>query len=271
MKQFIFTLATLSAIPFTNGSDLLGSNLTKDWFAPVAHAHESANGAPFIHPLTLETAFTGRKLFLDYGYSTGTEEREIEYEIELELALTRRLGILLELPFLNLEESGESSEEGFGNIGVAGRALLLEHENFLLSFNLEFGLPTGEGEVSDNEYSVEPSLLAWINLGNNWSLQTALGYEYAFQSDESELFFDAALIYNIGTAFTPQDSLSATFEISNEIGLSNDESGDTTTSGVAGLIYNWNENFTFRGGYTFPLSNRREFSKGFTLGIIHEF
>jgi hypothetical protein len=62
------------------------------------HTHFSVEGTPRVHAFNTEPAFFDRGLFFDAVW-TGTDEG-VEYELatEMEWALTRRIGVVLEVP-----------------------------------------------------------------------------------------------------------------------------------------------------------------------------
>lgn len=71
-----------------------------DFLEPFEHLHFSERGTPIIHSFGIEAAFTGRDLFLDHIYIKGDGFTEHESELELEWAFTKRLGVILEVPYI---------------------------------------------------------------------------------------------------------------------------------------------------------------------------
>ena len=86
-----------------------------------------------MHLFFSEPAFLDRDLFLDYRIVRGEDGTEIELESELEWAFTRRIGLVIEAPYGFLNPKEESTENGFGDIAIAPRALLMDTERFLLA------------------------------------------------------------------------------------------------------------------------------------------
>jgi len=181
-----------------NSGDYLGLDFSRGWFErPGAHNHSSQNSsANYIHPLTVEAAFNDNDFFLDYAFNSFDDEDEHEIEIELELALTRRIGLVLETAYEFENEDG-STNEGFADLGIAARFVLAEYKNFIATANLEFSLPTGDDDFSENQITIEPGLLFWFNLGNGFTLNTAVGIEHETESEENEFFFNAALVKHV--------------------------------------------------------------------------
>ncbi|MEO6435326.1 MAG: hypothetical protein ABIP55_06140, partial [Tepidisphaeraceae bacterium] len=82
--------------------DPLGFSLTQAWLDPWPHADLSRRGTPFVHLFNLEPAFLDRDLILSYRFTNAPDEREAELEAEIEWALTRRIGLLIETPYVLL-------------------------------------------------------------------------------------------------------------------------------------------------------------------------
>ena len=99
----------------------LGSDSGHDWLTPWPHSHFSERGTPFVHPFNIEPAFLGRELFLSYGSVRGSEGDEAELEMELEWAFTRRIGMIVEAPLIQLDPTAQTQ-----NLALAILRLRLE-------------------------------------------------------------------------------------------------------------------------------------------------
>jgi hypothetical protein len=62
--------------------------------------HANPCGTPFVHGFLTEPAFLGRDLFVDMTRSGD----ETEAEVEVEWSLTRRLGLVAELPYIDADD-----------------------------------------------------------------------------------------------------------------------------------------------------------------------
>lgn len=259
--------ASLSSHDREHSDNYLGFDILRGWLdSPSAHDHsiDSATGrSRYIHPLTVEAAFNDGDFFVDYVFNSFDDEDEHEIEIELELALTRRLGVVFEAAY-EFENEGGSTEEGFADIAVAARFVLVETKNFITTANLELELPTGENDFSSNELVVEPGLLTWIDLGNGFTLNTAIGLEIGTESDELEFNFDAALVKDFG------GPIALSLEFRNEVGLRDEERGDITSEATLGGIYRLNDSTSLRGGWSFPVSSS-EFNGGAIASFNYSF
>ena len=217
----------------------------------------------YIHPLTVEAAFNDNDFFLDYAFNSFDDEDEHEIEVELELALSRRFGLVLETAYEFENEDG-STNEGFADFGVAARIVLVEYQNFIATANLGFGIPIGDDDFTEDQFTLEPGLLFWFNLGNGFSLNTAIGAEYGTESEETELSFDAALVKQV---YGP---LALTFESRNTVGVNGDERGDITSEATLGAVYQFSDYTAIRAGWSFPIDNS-EFNGGAILSLNYAF
>ena len=257
----------LSSSPLSNShhhdhshhtEDYFGFDFFSGWFDPVPphdHSLASADGrSRQIHPLTIEAAFNDSDFFLDYAFNSFDDEDEHEIEIELELALTRRFGLIFETAYEFEVEDG-STEEGFGDLTIATRFVLAEFKHIISTANIEFGIPTGDDDFSADELVLEPSLLTWFDLGNDLTLNTALGLEIGTESNELSFIFDAAIVKGFS------GPLALTLEFRNEVGLRDEEEGEITSEATLGAIYRFNKHTSVRAGWSFPISND-EFNGG---------
>lgn len=228
-----------------------------------------------------------RGLILDYGFRDEKEGREQEIGAELAWAFSRRLGVILEIPYVFLDHDGEGSVDGFGNLAVSPRFLLAECERFLLAFGLEIATTTGDtdGGIAEDEVALAPSLSAWLDLGDWWTLSIQPGIECPVESGDNEFFVRSALIHTIAPgdghnggssdhehiAGHPSGLLSLIFETNIAIGLEGPEDGEWKAEGIVGFSGELWENVDGRIGYQFPLSSTQELHSGVICGLIYHF
>jgi len=261
----------------------------KAWFDRSEHRHVSAAGTPMAHPFRLEPASIHEDLFVDYSYREGAEGKEHEVELEVEFALSRRIGLVMELPYSYLDAGDGASVNGFGDLAIAPRFLLAEYKKFFLAFNIEVELPTGNKSrgLGGSGFAFAPSFSTWHDLGNWWVLNTQTGLETSSQGDE--LFVLASLIHTFGNkrwgralqknaevdhghadhehVHSPQGLLSLILEMDSRIGLSGDAGkGQVGVEGIVGAYYGVTETFNLRLAYQFPLTSPREFDRGLIVG-----
>lgn len=268
-----------------------GFDLTTGWFQAPHHSHLSPLGTPLIHSFRLEPAFTHRDLFIDYGYHTGPEGYENEIELELEWAITRRFGMIFEVPYIFESPDGGPDVDGFGDFAFSPRLLLVETERFLMSFGVEAEAPTGDAGrgLGDDEWKIAPNFATWYDLGNWWTLNTQIGWERTLESDSSEMFVRASLIKTLrsgghghddhdddgdqghGNDHLEPGNLSLLFEVDGMVGLTEEEDGVVTAEGIVGLYYGLGEDLDVRFGYAFPLSEPREIDSGVSIGLVKHF
>ena len=189
MKPFTISLA------FAALSTTLVS--ASDFLAPFEHVHLSQRGTPYVHSFGIEPAFTGRDLFLDHTYIKGDGFNEHESELELEWAFTKRLGVIVEVPYIWEDEEGVGSASGFGDLAIVPRALLLENECFLLTAQIETILPTGSSAFG-GDTAIAPGIAMWNDLGNWFTLNSQVSIEHVFDEDSTELLFGVGLVKTFG-------------------------------------------------------------------------
>jgi hypothetical protein len=175
-------------------------DLTEGWFDRPVHSHFSRLGTPMIHSFHVEPAFTRQDLLLDYSTRSETGRNEQEISAELEWPLSRRLGLIFEIPYVFVDTDDGGPIDSFGNLAISPRVLLAEYERFLLAFNLEVETTTGDTDagIAEDEVALGPSLSTWLDLGNWWALNAQSGFEYPVESTDAEFFVRSALIHTFG-------------------------------------------------------------------------
>ena len=143
-----------------------------EFLAPFTHIHASKNGTPYVHSFGIEPAFSGRDLFIDHTFIDGDGFTEHETEIELEWAFTKRLGMIVEVPYAWEDEEGVSTKSGFGDLAIVPRALLIESDRFLLTAQAEIALPTGSRNFG-GDTAIAPGIAMWNDLGNHFTLNSS--------------------------------------------------------------------------------------------------
>lgn len=257
-----------------------------DFMKPFDHIHFTPRGTPIIHSFGVEPAFTGRDLFIDYSYTEGDGFTEHEAEVELEWAFTKRLGVILEVPYVWEDEEGEGSASGFGDLAIVPRALLVVSDRFMLTAQIEAGLPTGSSTFG-SETSVAPGIAMWHDLGNWFTLNTSIAVAHGFDSGETELEFGIGLVKSFGEKpdlshehhghdhshdhHTAAGLVHLHLELTGSAPLNGDDKGDFETEGLIGVSYGLLPEMDIRLGYRFPISTPHEFDHGLTTGLIYHF
>jgi hypothetical protein len=287
MKQTALLLATsaLAASPASSGEIHIPES--GGYFAPFEHLHFSELGTPIVHSFGIEPAFTGRDLFLDHTYRKGDGFTEHENDFELEWALTRRLGLIVEVPYLWDDEEGIDSASGLGDLAIVPRAILIESPRFLLTAQVETVLPTGSSTFG-GDTAIAPGIALWNDLGNWFTLNTNIAVEHGFDEDSTELRFGFGLVKSFGEKPTgigyghdhsecehhhhsSAGLLHLHLEVTGSTPLNGDGRGDFYTEGLVGASYGVRPELDIRLGYQFPISSPREFDHGLTGGLIFHF
>ena len=281
MKSFIPAIAATSLFSIAQ-LPAEESAYAESFFAPFEHLHFSPEGTPIVHSFGIEPAFTGRDLFLDYSWREGNGITEHEAEIEIEWAFTKRLGIIVEVPYLYEDEENVGSEKGFGDLAIVPRALLIDADCFMLTAQIEAGLPTGSSAFG-GETSIAPGIAMWNDLGNWFTLNSNFSIGHGFDSNETEFEFGLGLVKSFGEKphdhdhtghdhhHTAAGLVNLHLEFLGSTPLNGDDSGDFETEGLIGISYGLLPAMDIRAGYIFPISTPNEFDHGFTTGLIYHF
>ena len=250
------------------------------FFEPFQHRHRSSSGTPMVHPLTVEPALTGRDLFLDYRFRSGEAGKEHELELELEWAITRRLGFLVELPYIFEREDGEPALDGFGDLIFVPRVLVHEGTDHLMTLQLEVVMPTGRDGLG-GETALAPGIVTWINLGDWWALNTQIAWEHVFEEDENFLNIGLGLTKTLGhgnskpgsgsSQFHETGLTSLLFEATGTVNLSGEGRGEVEFEGLLGVTHGLQNGLDLRLGLEFPITSPRSFDYGILFGAVWHF
>ncbi len=188
----------------------------------------------------------------------------------------------MEVPYLYEDEENVGSEEGFGDIAIVPRALLIDADCFMLTAQIEAGLPTGSSAFG-GETSIAPGIAMWNDLGNWFTLNSNLSIGHGFDSNETEFEFGFGLVKFFGDKPDDHDHnshehhhtaaglINFHLEFVGSTPLNGDDSGDFETEGLIGISYGLQPYMDIRAGYIFPISTPNEFDHGFTTGLIYHF
>jgi len=264
-------------------------------YGPVIDTHRSPRGTPWVHPFTIEPAQIHRDLFFFYKFTKNAEGSPVdehELEVHLDWGLTRRLGFVLAVPFLGLEDPA-GHQTGFGDIEFAPRVVWIESDRFFLASNIVFTFPTGNENrgLGRGEATVAPFLTTWHDIGSwrilpwrNWNqLHFNFGPEVGLESGDTSLLYtlvyahsflglrllpphfhhahddmnhshdhETGIISPIGPAY-PVGLTSLLLEFNGQTSLNGDS--DTLLQLLTGINYALTESAEIRFGVNFPLNN----------------
>ena len=262
----------------------VGGGFLEELFAPASHGHFTRLGTPLVHLFLTEPAVLHRDVFLDYrvgnNFDGNTDEQELEFEMEY--ALTKRLGMVIEVPYVGLNAVADPNTSGFADIAVAGRVLLFDRDAFFLSANVEVEIPTGDSDqdLGRGEVALAPTITTWLDLGSWTALHGQFGPEIGLDSGDTEFIhhlalttsFQGPVLFGRGCRcgrnfswanggdehegheehFAPGFT-SLILEMTGATGLSGDEAGQTVIDLLPGIAYTPVERVEFRFGVRFPL------------------
>lgn len=210
------------------------------------HAHEQGHEGHshtgplhFSHPLIAESPSPDTKIRFD-GFTFDGDEDSDRLRLEVEYAFHPSFSIEVDVPWTSLDDDEGGSTSGLDNIGLG-----LKFANFafadkglLLSYGIEFGLPTGDdakGIGSDNVFEIEP-FLALGYLRGRFELVSFFEFgipthqkEEEGQEVETEMGVNLSLLYHASRRFQ------VLVELDGETVLSGDEEGESVVNVTPGF------------------------------------
>lgn len=300
LRAFAVLMLTISGVASAKehhheSETTLGFDLGRGWLEAPGHSDFNRRGTAYVDMQTLETPYLCHLFRANLAAVNGTEGNELELSAEIEWAVTRRILFAAELPYTWLDPDEGPSAEGFADFGMGARFLLLEFDRFVLALNAEAGFPTGRRSVglSAEEVVIEPSLLAWFDLGADFTLNVQAGYERGVESDETQVLYRAAVAWSIHTRGSGMAAehhggetlarhghelhgsraglLSIRAEFSARTSLDGEAEGVTTGEALVGVTYSPHDRFDLRAGYQFPVMTPRELTNGWLFGATLHF
>jgi hypothetical protein len=236
------------------------------WGACPEHAHASRCGAAYVHAFGVEPAFLGRDLLL----TVEGEDGETSLEAEVEYALTRRLLMVVELPWHWTDE-----EDGGGDVGVGLRGLLYESNRFLASAQVAVEAPTARGDLGADEWRLAPSVLAWGDLGRGFTLQGGLTLDLSLEGGDTEGRWDAALAWSLprspffgGCGGHGPAHASLLLEGHGLYALDGAERGTLEHGLLLGVSLPLHRTFDLRAGWTVAWEEGEDAATGWVLGCV---
>jgi hypothetical protein len=196
------TLLTVSLIAaFSFAASVWGQGgFLEEVFAPAEHTHFSTSGAPYVHPFNFEPPQIHQDAFFIYRYTKNTIDGENEHEAEahLDWSLTKRLGFVIGVPLIGLEDATGTQSAGFGDLEITPRATLINQDTFILASNVLVTVPTGDAgrNLGAGESVISPYLTTWHDLGNWNTLLFNFGPNIALESSDVSMTLDFSLTHS---------------------------------------------------------------------------
>lgn len=169
--------------------------------------------------------------------------------------ITERIELSFEIPYMFLDPEEESSEDGLGDVTIAGKFLLIEESEVNPAFTLKAGIKTQSGDEEKGLGSGDPdySNVAVVSKTiDDFQLHGMLGYTFV-GNDNDEALRDFYL-YGIGIDY----GLTETFHLVAEVaGNRNPDrtSDDDPSGGLIGAIYSVSEHIAIDGGVRFGFND----------------
>jgi len=199
-RIFAFSIAFAALSLSWNQRALGDGGFFEELFDPIEHTHFSRAGTPFVHPFNFEPPQIHQDVFFIYRYSDNTIEGSNEHESEFHLdwSLTKRLGVLIGVPLVGVEDSMGTQSVGIGDLEFALRAMLVERESFILATNFFVSTPTGDAsrDLGAGETVLSPYLTSWHDLGDWNTLLLNIGPDVGAKSGDTSLTYAFSLAHS---------------------------------------------------------------------------
>ncbi|RMH20562.1 MAG: transporter, partial [Gemmatimonadetes bacterium] len=214
----------------------------------------------FSHPIFTESVSPDDKVRLDWAGTFAEDEDEHEIEFEGEYTFADWFSIEVAAPYAFVSETGEETENAFGNLEVALKFAnyAFEDRGVLLGYGVEFGLPTGDpdkGIGDDHIVEIEPFFNIGIKTGDlelvGWTRFGIPTNQDEGEEVETEFHYDAAALYHFNRR------LQGLLELNGDVGLSGEEAGEGTVSLGPGVKFApfFDNAFMVGIGASFPLDD----------------
>ena len=295
VSALIITLLTLVGIPSISMADD-DDTTTNSWtlqnsrfgvFDALDHRSGYYTDA-FPEPLLIDETGPEPEGELEFSYlhTEANAQQSDLYNVQVEKSLgvvTFELGV----PYQQVTDDGETFD-GTPFVEVGARSPLYQFVSdngvFDSTFgvNMEASIPVNS--ALDINTELEPGVFDDLKLGNHFTVQTLLDYSVLLgggdNGGEQEFEYGLVFAYAVSRKDLPIPGVQAIyplFEISGELGLNQDESGQNSVLGDAGIRLNLKPIAGLEPhiglGYVFPMNNiaRQEVHWGLIASFIVEF
>jgi hypothetical protein len=148
-------------------------NFLEGWLDPWVPPGTGSSGATRTGWVNAPDGFFRREGDLLYSYTRGVHGMPDEHigEALLFLPLSRRLEVVIFVPFADSLVPGPSS---FGDLLVAGRAMLIETQDLGVTAGLTVRTPTGSTSTSNGRTFTDPFAELWTDIGGGWEVRAGI-------------------------------------------------------------------------------------------------
>jgi len=149
-------------------SALALTNFDAEWLGEFQSIRATSNGTPLVRGFLNTPAFLDRAAVTEFRVGDGDDK----FQTDVEWAFTRRLQLNASLPVNLTDGYAETFNIGSrallfdDNIGIGGSS-----NNLIVSLNTDFGIYNSGLENTT-------SINGWYDIGDSWSAQTNIGYQW---------------------------------------------------------------------------------------------
>lgn len=223
----------------------------------------------FPQPLLVDdTSLEDGELELNYLHTAAGQQRSDVISAEAQ----KSFGVFtfeLEIPYEHFSDSDDTAK-GIGDIELNARSPIYQYVtangwfDTTLGVSMEVGIPVNSRVSKYTE--LEPAVFDDLEFGKHFTIQTVLGYDTLIGGGEdggsADLDYGLVFAYGISRAELPipgVKKISPMFEMSGELGLNKDESGQNSVLGDIGFRSDFQRIGELEPslglGYVFPMSS----------------
>jgi hypothetical protein len=250
--------------------------------------HRSSYGQGiFPEPMLVDESDVDNEFRLDWLHTEANAQQNDEAKVELEKSFGL-MTVELEVPYERAAASGQSTQEGVGNIDAGARYPFYQFVSanglFDTTFGaaMEVGIPVNSAVSKNTEFV--PKVFNDLKVGEHFTLQTLLGYATLFGGgDEGGLqTFESGFVfgYTIQHGEFPLPGVQQfipMFELVGDTQMNQDDSGTTSLVGNAGFRVNLKTLGSVQPrlglGFVFPVNNnaRADVHWGIITSLVFEY
>lgn len=192
----VASAAPEAVTPKAEWTPLDGKQFGKELGAAFIPVPNGSSGAPRQGWLATADGFFTREAHIAYANTDTRGATGQQVLARFNHPLSRRLWAGVEVPFY--EKNG--NQDGFGDVTLATKLLLVETRNVSLNAGVAWRLPTGAARNGNGVFAAQPQLNLYTDVGHGFSLRGAVGYAFAGSARATDSF---VLNAAIGQTVTP--------------------------------------------------------------------
>ncbi|OYY90621.1 MAG: hypothetical protein B7Y45_06645 [Sphingomonas sp. 28-66-16] len=226
------------------------------------------SGAPRQGWLNTADGFFTREAHVAYSYTDAGPGDDAEAAlVRFNYPLTRRLWAGVEVPFYQRARVGSY----IGDIRLNTLVMLAETRNVSINAGVGWRIPTGDTRLGGDEFTAQPQINLWTDVGRGFSIRGRLGYEFGSRAVPDAFVLNAT----IGQTVTPHAKApfgDLTWYVAGNYREATTGLGNSFVSITPGLRTHVGGNLFLLAGVEFPVTDTRQsFSQRYIVQLVQGF